>query len=189
MLLGNCAWVASGGQFMACSHWNPLTWVTPLAYRHTGTTFLARSISLSMSCQNLTLLYVPGMHSIQQAGGPPDYKLMWLPLWVLLYRCQRTSGPPRWCCGKEYVCQCRWHKSCGFDPWVEKIPWSRKWQPTPVFLPGKFTDRGNWKAPVHGAKSWIRLTTHTHTHTHTRGPHCPWLLSSHFLRLPGPLFL
>ena len=27
---------------------------------------------------------------------------------------------------------------CGFDPWGEKIPWGRKWQPTPVFLPGKF---------------------------------------------------
>ena len=26
----------------------------------------------------------------------------------------------------------------GFDPWVEKIPWRRKWQPTPVFLPGEF---------------------------------------------------
>ena len=25
----------------------------------------------------------------------------------------------------------------GFDPWVRKILWSRKWQPTPVFLPGK----------------------------------------------------
>ena len=25
----------------------------------------------------------------------------------------------------------------GFDPWVAKIPWSRKWQPTPVFSPGK----------------------------------------------------
>ena len=24
-----------------------------------------------------------------------------------------------------------------FDPWVRKIPWGRKWQPTPVFLPGK----------------------------------------------------
>ena len=24
-----------------------------------------------------------------------------------------------------------------FDPWVRKIPWKRKWQPTPVFLPGK----------------------------------------------------
>ena len=24
-----------------------------------------------------------------------------------------------------------------FNPWVGKIPWRRKWQPTPVFLPGK----------------------------------------------------
>ena len=24
----------------------------------------------------------------------------------------------------------------GFHPWVGKIPWRRKWQPTPVFLPG-----------------------------------------------------
>ena len=24
-----------------------------------------------------------------------------------------------------------------FSPWVEKIPWRRKWQPTLVFLPGK----------------------------------------------------
>ena len=26
----------------------------------------------------------------------------------------------------------------GFDPWVGKIPWSRKWQLPPVFLSGKF---------------------------------------------------
>ena len=25
----------------------------------------------------------------------------------------------------------------GFDPWVGKIPWRGKWQPTPVFLPGE----------------------------------------------------
>ena len=24
-----------------------------------------------------------------------------------------------------------------FNPWVRKIPWRRKWQPTPAFLPGK----------------------------------------------------
>ena len=26
---------------------------------------------------------------------------------------------------------------CRFDPWVGKIPWRRKWQPTPGFLPGE----------------------------------------------------
>ena len=30
------------------------------------------------------------------------------------------------------------HRRCGFDPWVRKIPWRRKWQPTPVLLPEKF---------------------------------------------------
>ena len=34
----------------------------------------------------------------------------------------------------EFTCQ---HQRHGFDPWVRKIPWRRKWQPTPVFLPGK----------------------------------------------------
>ena len=29
-------------------------------------------------------------------------------------------------------------RDTGFGPWVRKIPWSRKGQPTPVFLPGKF---------------------------------------------------
>ena len=44
-------------------------------------------------------------------------------------------GLPRWVSDKESACQCR---RCGFVPWVEKISWSRKWQSTPVFLPGKF---------------------------------------------------
>ena len=28
-----------------------------------------------------------------------------------------------------------------FDPWVGKIPWRRKWQPTPVFLLGEFHEQ------------------------------------------------
>ena len=28
-------------------------------------------------------------------------------------------------------------KRLGSDPWVRKKPWRRKWQPTPVFLPGE----------------------------------------------------
>ena len=36
--------------------------------------------------------------------------------------------------GKNICLQCR---RPGFEPWVGKIPWRRKWQPTPVFLPGK----------------------------------------------------
>ena len=36
--------------------------------------------------------------------------------------------------------------------------WRRKWQPTPVFLPGESRDRGAWWAVVFGvAQSWTRL--------------------------------
>ena len=47
--------------------------------------------------------------------------------------------------GKESAYQYRRCKRCGFEPWVRKIPWWRKWQPTPVFLPGK----------SHGQKSLV----------------------------------
>ena len=46
-------------------------------------------------------------------------------------------GLPGWNSGKEFACQCKRHKRCSFNPWVRKIPWSRKWQSTPVFLPGE----------------------------------------------------
>ena len=40
--------------------------------------------------------------------------------------------------GKEPHHQCKKCKRYGFDPWVEKIPWRRAWQPTPVLLPREF---------------------------------------------------
>ena len=42
---------------------------------------------------------------------------------------------------KEPVCQCRRHKRCGFDPWVQKIPWKKMWQPTLVFLSGEYCEQ------------------------------------------------
>ena len=39
----------------------------------------------------------------------------------------------------------------GFDPWVGKIPWRRKWQPTPVLLPRiSHGQRSLGQATVHG---------------------------------------
>ena len=41
-----------------------------------------------------------------------------------------------WWLRQERIClQCRIY---GLDPWVGKIPWRSKWQPTPGFLPGEF---------------------------------------------------
>ena len=50
--------------------------------------------------------------------------------------------------GKEPACQCRRSKRQGFNPWVGKIPWRRKWQPTPVLCLENPMDRGAWRATV-----------------------------------------
>ena len=59
---------------------------------------------------------------------------------------------------KEPSCRCRRFKRHRFDPWVGKIPWRRKWQPTAVFLLQYLMDRGDWQATVHRVrKSWTWL--------------------------------
>ena len=73
-------------------------------------------------------------------------------------------GLPRWLSGSESVCQCR---RCRFDAWVRKIPWSRKWQPTLVLLPGK----SQGQRSLVGYRPWdskeLDLTDPLSMHTHT----------------------
>ena len=45
---------------------------------------------------------------------------------------------PWWLCDKGICLQRRSRRSCGFDPWVRKISWRKKWLPTPVFLLREF---------------------------------------------------
>ena len=48
-------------------------------------------------------------------------------------------------------------------PWDRKIPWRRKWHPTPVLLPGEFHGQRSWQAAVHGiARVRHDLATKTH---------------------------
>ena len=51
---------------------------------------------------------------------------------------------------KASCLQCR---RPGFDPWVGKIFWSRKWQPTPGFLPGKFHGQRGLAGYIHSMGS------------------------------------
>ena len=88
--------------------------------------------------------------------------------WHLFYWMGSLGGAS----GKECAYPCRRLKRRGFDPWVRKIPWGRKWHPTSEFLPGKFDRQRSMGATVHEAtRSWTLLSdwsnTHTHTHTHT----------------------
>ena len=53
--------------------------------------------------------------------------------------------------GKSICLQCG---RPGFDPWLGKIPWRRKWQPTPVLLLPRKSH--GWRSLVHGvAKSRV----------------------------------
>ena len=57
------------------------------------------------------------------------------------------SGLLWWLSDKESTRKCR---RCGFDPWVRKTLCRKKWQPTPVFLPGK----SHWQRRVVGYSLW-----------------------------------
>ena len=87
--------------------------------------------------------------------------------------------------------QCRICRRCKLNPWVEKIPWRRKWQP--IFLPGKChgerslagSTGGGISNPLqhsclenpHGQKNLVGYSpwdhkesdTTEHTHTHKYG--------------------
>ena len=72
---------------------------------------------------------------------------------------------PWWHSGKESACQCRRLKRRGFDPWVGKIPQSRKWRPTPV-LPGKRHGQRSLEGySPQAAESWEQLSAHTDSRT------------------------
>ena len=68
----------------------------------------------------------------------------------------------RWLNDKESACQCGRH---GFNPWVGKIPWRRKWEPTPVFLLGK----SHVQRSLRGYSPWgCKRVGHDLTTEHTR---------------------
>ena len=76
---------------------------------------------------------------------------------ILLKRLSSSSS------GKESTSQCRRHKRFRFNPWVRKIPWSRKRQPTPVFLPGEshgprsLVSYSPWDQKESDSAEWLML--------------------------------
>ena len=76
-------------------------------------------------------------------------------------------GFPGGASSKEPTCPCERGKRHRFDPWLGKIPWRRKWQPNPVFLPGESHGR---RSPE-GYSPWGRkeLDTTERLHFHFQG--------------------
>ena len=64
---------------------------------------------------------------------------------------------------KKKISQFRRIKRCGFNPGVRKIPWSRKGEATPVFLPGE--SHGRRSLAGYSAQGCKESDTTEHTHT------------------------
>ena len=81
--------------------------------------------------------------------------------WIYFKGINPILNLPWWLTRWSICLQCGRHR---FNPWVGKMPWRRKWQTTPVFLPGKF----------HGQRSLIGYSPWGHKESDTT----EWL---HFL--------
>ena len=81
--------------------------------------------------------------------------------------------------GKSVCLQCRRPR---FDPWVGKIPWRRKWHPTPVLLPGKSHGRRS----LVGYSPWGRKESDTTERLHF---HPYFYLLIFIFDCAGPLLL
>ena len=92
-----------------------------------------------------------------------------LDLWSLFatLNCIWSKGFPGSSVVKESICQCKRHWRHGFDSWVGKIPWRRKWQPTLVFWP----EKSHGQRSLEGYSPWAckesDMTEHGHSTSST----------------------
>ena len=56
------------------------------------------------------------------------------------------------------------NERCGFDPWVEKMPWRREQLSTPVFLPGKSCGQRSLVGYSPWGHTELGMTEATNTH-------------------------
>ena len=79
---------------------------------------------------------------------------------------ESEEGFPGGASSEGSTCQSR-RQETQFSPWVEKIPWRRAWQPSPVFLIGE--SRGQKSQVGYSPQSCKASdTTEATEHTHTR---------------------
>ena len=115
----------------------PQTWDSPGLF-HCGSCAASVSHHLWLSESKDYVPHVLHLWGVHFAEEPLSVRLAG----PLRYSHQGTHmhsawGFPGGASGKEPTCQCRRHKSRGFDPWVRKIPLEKKMTTTPVFLPGE----------------------------------------------------
>ena len=73
----------------------------------------------------------------------------------------------------------------GFNPWSGKIPWRRKWQPTPVFLPGEPHGQSSSASYSSRSQSQTWLSDWTTTRKDTGERHHFYYTVSNFASIPA----
>ena len=107
----------------------------------------------------------------------PLYKCIDTFVYTYIHTYTYICGFPDGSVGKESACKCRRHRRCGFDPWVGKVSWSRKWQPIAIMATHSniLAWKSLWTAEPGGLQSmdckgldtteWLTFSFATHTHT------------------------
>ena len=102
-------------------------------------------LDLRMQSQAI-LQFLLAVSKIQKfQGEDAKFSVFWH---MFLHSYFKIQNKSKWCtrdsmgflggaCGKEPTCQRSRYKRPGFNLWTRKMPWRKKWQPTPVLLPGE----------------------------------------------------
>ena len=99
-------------------------------YQNNSVCWMSQALSVAWSTIHILLTRAPHilylLSSLEKNLHHSEFQML-----------QSFCRLPRWHGGKKSAHQWRRHRRYEFNPWVRKTSWSRKWQPTPLFLPGK----------------------------------------------------
>ena len=104
---------------------------------------------------SLTYMVLPHAHSYPSSQVSPNY-LSRTKNMIILFPYNILESVPCYWGFQRTLCQFRRHKRCRFHPWVKKIPWRNKWQPTLVFLLEKF----HGQRSLAGYSAWVCRVRH-----------------------------
>ena len=121
--------------------WDPMDCSSPVS-----------SVHVILKAKIVAWVAIPFSKGSSLSPAAPDCK------WIHYHLSHLGSPNPRWLSAKESADQCKRCRKCSFNSFIRKIPWRRKWQPTPVFLPRKIP----WMEEPGGPKS-IGLQRARHT--------------------------
>ena len=116
---------------------------------------LAEHKSCSLNCLMSQIALIFEVMWLTTSSIKHTFRIAFRPVFIIL------NGLPKWHSGKESSCLRRRRKRWGFNSGVGKILWSRKWQPTPVFVPGKLHGQRSPVGYSPGGHKQLDIIEHT----------------------------